>query len=189
MSQPDIVPIDGRPEGGELALPPDDSSLHPIPLNWMELYESLGERVFRLLHRMTGDAALAEDLVHETFLRVHQAQGRFEGRGDLAAWVYRIAGNLGRDELRSREMRSRRLLLFPEPTPPGPDHELRVVLERALDTLDEGHREVVLLHDVDGYTHNEIAEMLGIREGTSRARLSRARASLRETLGPDFQRE
>lgn len=187
MSQPEIVPIDRRPGGEELDLPSDGVS-RPGALNWRELYETLGERVFRLLHRMTGDAALAEDLVHETFLRVHQAAGRFEGRGDLAAWVYRIAGNLGRDELRSREMRSRRLLLFPEPTPPGPDHELRVVLERALDTLDEGLREVVLLHDVDGYTHTEIAEMLGIRDGTSRARLSRARALLRESLGPDFPR-
>jgi RNA polymerase sigma-70 factor (ECF subfamily) len=148
------------------------------------LYEALGERVFRMLHRMTGDDALAEDLTHDVFVRVHEARHQYAGRGPLVAWVFRIAGNVARDELRQRDKRSLRLAeVAREQGGPDGDPALRLTLQAALADLDEGQRAVVLLHDVDGYTHAEIAEMLEIREGTSKARLSRAHQALRAALG------
>lgn len=152
--------------------------------DWRELYESFGLRVFRMLHRMTGDHAVAEDLTHDAFVRIHEARGQYDGTGPVAAWVFRIAANLGRDHLRHRTMSAERLRTFQtrNTPPPGRDHELRMSLESALDAMDPIYRSVVLLHDVDGFTHGEISDMLGIREGTSRARLSRARELLRGVL-------
>ncbi|MGE3618306.1 MAG: RNA polymerase sigma factor, partial [Gemmatimonadales bacterium] len=135
--------------------------------DWRALYEALGERVFRMLHRMTDDPDLAHDLTHDTFLRAHLARRRYDGRGSLAAWIFRIAGNVARDELRRRQVRRRHLLATPpgEPvfrTNPG----LRLALAEALAALDPDQRAVVLLHEVEGYSHPEIAEMLGISDGT-----------------------
>jgi RNA polymerase sigma-70 factor (ECF subfamily) len=152
-------------------------------VDWRELYDTFGERVFRMLHRMTDDAALAEDLTHDVFLRVHHARDQYDGRGAVAAWLFRVAGNVARDELRRRAMRVKRMALYRRDEVTTGDPELRITLQVALDELESGHRAVVLLHDVDGYTHPEIAEMLDIREGTSRARLSRARQALRTSLG------
>jgi RNA polymerase sigma-70 factor (ECF subfamily) len=159
-------------------------------VEWRELYQLLGERVFRMLHRMTGDSAQAEDLTHDTFIRVHESRHQYDGTGSLSAWVFRIAGNLARDEFRRRSMRQERLvLLHPSGEAPAPrDPELRMALEDALAALSHDHRTVVLLHDVDGYRHPEIAEMLDIAEGTSRARLSRARELLRVALRTDSGR-
>jgi RNA polymerase sigma-70 factor (ECF subfamily) len=80
-------------------------------------------------------------------------------------------------------MRVKRMTLYRRDEITAGDPELRITLQAALDLLESGHRAVVLLHDVDGYTHPEIADMLDIREGTSRARLSRARQALRTSLG------
>lgn len=166
-------------------VPASRSLAIPVPPpDWRVLYEALGERVFRLLHRMTGDPALAEDLTHDTFLRVHDGAHQFGARGDVAAWVYRIAGNLGRDELRRRATRERHLVLVPPAVSTARDLDLTLTLQSALDQLDPEHRAVVLLHDVDGFSHAEIADMLDIAEGSSRARLSRARHVLRLVLDP-----
>ena len=167
---------------------PHVSSAAAVP-DWRQLYEDLGERVFRMLHRMMGDRALAEDLTHDTFIRVHESRDKYDGSGAIAAWVFRIAGNLARDELRRGEMRVRRLLHFPRLQGGSGDPQLRVTLQTALEGLDPEQRAVVLLHDVDGYNHAEIAQMLDIREGTSRARLSRARERLRAALGPGLTYE
>ncbi len=158
---------------------------HPLSsVDWSVLYQEFGERVFRMLDRMTGDAALGEDLTHDVFVRIHEARHQFDGAGEIGAWVFRIAGNLARDELRRAERHARRLTTEPNAASHViPDPALRLTLEQALAALDPGHRSVVLLHDVDGYSHAEIAQLLGIREGTSRARLSRARHLLRAALG------
>lgn len=152
--------------------------------DWRELYQLLGLRVFRMMHRMTGDPAVAEDLTHDAFVRVHEARHQYDGSGPVAAWVFRIAANIGRDHLRQRTMQADRLLAFQARTDQAPvlDHELRLSLEAALLALEPTYRTVVLLHDVDGFTHAEIADLLDIREGTSRARLSRARELLRGVL-------
>lgn len=161
----------------------------PHGIDWQRLYDELGERVFRMLHRMTGDAHVAEDLTHDVFVRVHETRTQYDGRGPVAAWVFRIAANCARDALRRRTARARRLSLYTAPDRSEPtDVELRLTLESALRRLDPAQRRVVLLHDVDGYSHAEIAEMLGIREGTSRVRLFRARAALRDALGNRLER-
>lgn len=170
---------------------PASARRQPAPrVDWRELYVGMGERVFRMLHRMTGDPALAEDLTHDAFVRVHEARDQYDGRGPVAAWVFRIAANLARDELRRRTRRADALSAYPGrdgQTAPV-DSDLRVSLQDALAELGPGYRHVVLLHDVDGYTHAEIAEMLGIREGTSRVRLTRARVLLRAALSAGSER-
>lgn len=165
---------------------------HPGPpdrVDWQRLYDELGERVFRMLHRMTGDAHEAEDLTHDVFVRIYETRTQYDGRGPVAAWVFRIAANCARDALRRRSARARRLSLYRAPERSEPtDVDLQLTLESALRQLDPAQRHVVLLHDVDGYNHAEIAEMLGIREGTSRVRLFRARAALRHALGNRTER-
>lgn len=161
------------------------------PVDWRALYDELGERVFRLLHRMTGEEQQAADLTHDAFVRVHECRAQYDGRGSLHAWVFRIAANIGRDALRSRKLRGG-LDAELEGAAAGrsaspPDHGLRIDLERALETVGEEHRVVLLLHDVDGYAHREIAEMLDVAVGTSKARLSRARAMLREAMRRGIQ--
>lgn len=155
---------------------------------WSDLYEEIGERVYHMVLRMTGDPELAADVTHDAFMRVYERSGQFEGRGTLRGWVYTIAKNIARDRLRRRKFRAR---LFDDGTPPPtpdsgprrtPNAELKVVLADAIESLSEDQRTVLMLHDVDGYTHPEISEMLGIATGSCRARLSRARARLRELL-------
>lgn len=156
-------------------------------VRWEVLYDEIGERVFRMLHRMLGDPEEAADVAHEAFLRMHQSRAQFAGDGPLHAWAFRIAANLGRDALRRRSHRQRHAVLEAREARDravGARRDVeRLSLSTALDELDRGHRAVLLLHDVDGYTHAEIAEMLNVAVGTSKARLSRARRSMRAVLG------
>ncbi len=154
--------------------------------SWEALYDELGEKVFRLLHRMTRSPELAADLTHDTFVRAFERLEQFDRRGALAGWVYRIATNLARDHMKRPHP------FAPEPAreraPAAAGHgsgepDLRLLLRAALDALPEPNRVVVLLHEVDGFTHEEIGRMLEIAPGTSKARLSRGRAMLREALG------
>lgn len=154
---------------------------------WEVLYREFGERVFRLAARITGDDEVAADITHDAFLRVAERGAQYAGRGSAGAWVYRIARNLALKHLR-RERRWGHPLDFAAweaswalSTGP-PDAELTVVVRAAVARLPEDVRVVLLLHDVDGYTHTEIGEMLAIASGSSRARLSRGRARLREWL-------
>lgn len=154
---------------------------------WSILYRELGERVFRLIHRMTGDEDTARDLTHDTFVRAFERMDQYAGTGSVASWVFGIAANLARE--RARTFRRRAELLERErPTVEGsaPDGaqriETRMVLEAAVARLPEAQRTTLLLYEVDGYTHAEIGEMLGVAEGSSKARVSRAKARLRETL-------
>ena len=154
--------------------------------DWEELYERLGERVFRFIFRMTRDPELAADLTHDTFVRVHERGHQYSGTGSIRAWVFQIAANQVRDHARRRSTRWRGLrLLRHELTRPrvGPCQAVRgMAVRRALDELTEEQRVVLLLHDLDGFTHDEIGAALGIAEGTSKARLSRARAAMRQIL-------
>lgn len=152
--------------------------------SWEALYRETSERVFRLALRMTGDPDVAADVTHDTFVRIHERRAQFEGRGSLGGWVYRIASNIARDRLR----RSRFTASFHGNGAGGerggerPRGEVRALLREALERLPEDQRTVLLLHEVDGYTHPEISDMLDIAVGTSRARLSRAKAAMRELL-------
>jgi len=155
--------------------------------DWETLYRDLGERVFRLVHRMTGDADLAADLTHDTFVRVYERASQYDGRGAARSWVFQIAVNLVRERGRSASRRAA-LLERESPTFAGSSRsdaarvELRIALDEALSKLPARQRVALLLYDVDGYSHADIAAMLGMAEGSSKARVSRARAAMRAML-------
>lgn len=136
---------------------------------------------------MTGDEDHALDLTHDTFVRVFERLDQYDGRGAISSWVFQIAVNLVRQQARTRRRRNELLeqegfALERSVQDESRRVESRVVLEAALARLPEEQRTTLLLYEVDGYGHAEIAEMLGVAEGSSKARLSRAKATLRDAL-------
>lgn len=155
-----------------------------------QFYDQHVEQVWRLAFRMTGEAAQAEDAVQDTFIRAFDRLGDYRGEGPVAGWLHRIAttvvlGHLRRRKrLQSHELPHEDLAALPGGAPP-PDPDLRRRLDRAVASLDENHRLVFVMHDLEGYTHQEIAAAMGTPVGTAKARLSRARSRLRGLLlGP-----
>ena len=155
-----------------------------------QLYDRHVERIWRLACRMTGDPALAEDAVQDTFVRAFDRLSDFRGDGSLEGWLHRIATSVVLGHLRrrkrvwSREAATEDLAALPDAAP-ARDPDLRRHLDRAVASLDENHRLVFVMHDLEGFTHGEIAAAMGTPVGTAKARLSRARARLRDLLqGP-----
>jgi len=154
-----------------------------------EIYDAHVDRVFRLAYRMCGRDDLAEDFVQETFVKAFGALDRFRGDAALSTWLHSIATRVVLNGLRSvqrHEKRAERLEAADREggAPELPDPDLKERLAAALDGLEDHYRIVVVMHDLEGYTHDEIGSALGIAEGSSKARLSRARAMLREELAP-----
>lgn len=128
----------------------------------------------------------AEDAVQEGFLRAYQALDRFDPGQTFGAWLNRIVANAALDLARRRKVRNAEELseLIPDAfRDPAEGGELRERLEAALAQLPDRARSVIVLHDVEGYTHAEIGEMLGIPGGTARSDLHHARQRLRGLLG------
>ena len=127
----------------------------------------------------------AEDAVQDGFLHAYRALERFRPEQAFAAWLNRIVANAALDIGRRRKVRDADSLPETLSVPqfdPSERSELRGRLGSALEILPERQRSVLVLHDVEGYTHGEIGTMLGIPEGTARSDLHHARASLRERL-------
>jgi RNA polymerase sigma-70 factor (ECF subfamily) len=127
----------------------------------------------------------AEDAVQEGFLHAFRALERFRPEQAFGAWLHRIVANAALDIARRRKVRDADELpetLSKPHKDPAESDELRVRLSRALDTLGERQRAVIVLHDVEGYKHAEIGAILGIPEGTARSDLHHARAHLRRQL-------
>lgn len=155
------------------------------------LYRRHAARVHALCWRMTGSRAAAEDCVQETFVQAWQKLDGFEGRSRFTTWLHRVAVNvaLGWQRAESRRPSGQP----PAPAPDDPDRwgadplavdaGLDLELERAVAGLPVGARNVVILHLVHGYSHEETAALLGIAPGTSKAQLHRARQLLEEALG------
>jgi RNA polymerase sigma-70 factor (ECF subfamily) len=157
------------------------------------LYDAHVGRVFRLAYRMAGDLDRAQDYVQETFIRAFQRLGEFRGESALSTWLCSIAISITLNGLRKTRRSREREVSLDEAPPMGrlsreADPDLKYRLSRAIDDLPEGYRTVFVMHEVEGYTHDEIAEVLGVHSGTSKAQLFRARAKLREALA-DFARE
>jgi RNA polymerase sigma-70 factor, ECF subfamily len=155
------------------------------------LYERHASRVYAVVRRLAGDDALAEDLAQEAWIRVFRALPGFRGDSRFTTWVHRIAVNVALYGERKRKRRREVVFLMPNPpeTASEPSRPLlRMEIERAIDTLPPGMRRVLVLHDVEGYKHEEIAEMLGIAPGTCKSQLFKARAKLREILQPEALR-
>lgn len=153
-----------------------------------ELYRRHTPRLYQLAMRLAAwDRRDAEELVQETWIRAAARLVDFRWRSALPTWLSAIAVNVGREVARRRRARPRLVEIDagePWSDVYGPDESAKVDLERALASLPEGYRRVVVLHDVEGLTHCEIAGLLGIEEGTSKSQLAKARHRLRELLAP-----
>lgn len=152
-----------------------------------ELYDRYVDRVYRLAYRLTGNADLAADCTQETFIRVFGRLDTFRGEAAVSTWITSIAYSVVYTAMRKNRRRWEQDVGIEtaeeQPTEQREaDPDLKTSLAREIDRLPTGYRTVFVMHDVEGYTHEEIATSLGIREGTSKAQLSRARAKLRTAL-------
>ena len=158
------------------------------------LYDAHVGRVHRLAYRLTGDVQLAEEVVQDTFVRAIAHLGRFRGDCALTTWLHRITVTVALNATRGTRRRREREAPLDEVDADASvgarrdegeriDPILRDRLHRAVDALPEIYRIVVVMHDFEGYSHVEIAEVLDIPVGTCRSRLFLARAQLRVALG------
>src|SRR5690606_13709059 len=146
------------------------------------LYEAFAPMVYTLARRMLASRTHAEDVLQETFVEVLRKLHTWRGDGELGIWVRRIAANKCLMHLRSSWI-ARQTPLDAEPVAPsGPDAASALVLERALAALPATARVVVLLHDVEGYTHQEIGRLMGRTASFSKSQLARAHDRLRDLL-------
>lgn len=147
------------------------------------LYERHTGALYRFLLRLTGRSADAEEGLQETWVRACRGLERFAWRSALSTWLAGIAIRWWREECRRRGRGEDAGEAEPPVVEPVAGEIDRLDLERALGDLALGYREAILLHDVYGHTHGEIAGMLDVDEGTSKSQLSRARRALRALLG------
>ncbi|MGE5927609.1 MAG: RNA polymerase sigma factor [Gemmatimonadota bacterium] len=151
-----------------------------------ELYRTHAGRIHALCLRLEGDQARAEELTQDVFVRAWERLATFRGESAFGTWLHRLAVNVVLADRRSLWRRGRRLLFTDDPAAferPGEAVAGSTGdLEGAIAALPRGARTVFVLHDVEGYTHEEIARLSGIAEGTSKAQLFRARRLLREAL-------
>ena len=169
---------------------PDDRALFQPALiegdetAWRVLYRRHTPSLYRVARYLTDSDVDADDLVHEMWLRASRSATRFEQRSSLRTWLTGILINCVR-EWRRGFLRADEVPL--EHDLPAPEVDAlsgfdRIDLERALAGLAPGFRAVLLLHDVEGHTHREIAELLGIEPGTSKSQLTRARRAMARAL-------
>jgi RNA polymerase sigma-70 factor, ECF subfamily len=160
------------------------------------LYQLHGRRVYALCLRMVNNPADAEDLMQEAFLQLFRKIGTFRGESAFSTWLHRMTVNVVLMRLRKKSLPTDSLEETLEPDAEGsspkrdvgaPDLRLagavdRVNLERSIEQLPPGYRTVFVLHDVQGYEHNEIASIMGCSVGNSKSQLHKARTRLRELL-------
>lgn len=151
------------------------------------LYQQYAPRVYSVIRRLTADDALAADCSQDAWIRAIRALPDFRGDARFATWLHRIAVNSAlqgrRSQLRAVGREEPLEDALPSHSRDG-DALLKLRLERALEKLPGGMREVLVLHDVEGFTHEEIGEQLGIAPGTSKSQLFKARARMRALLHP-----
>jgi RNA polymerase sigma-70 factor (ECF subfamily) len=151
------------------------------------LYERHAPRVYRLIYRVIGKPELAEEYTQDTFVKVFRRLSQFRGDAAFTTWLHSVAMSSVLSGMRKlRRLRARETELAEASSvaarTTGSDPHLRERLQTELERLPVRLRMPVVLHDVEGFTHREIAEMLGVPEGTSKARLSEGRARLRTAL-------
>jgi RNA polymerase sigma-70 factor, ECF subfamily len=159
------------------------------------LYSLHKRRVYSLCLRMTGNTAEAEDLTQEAFLQLYRKIATFRGESAFSTWLHRLAVNVVLMRLRKKGLPEVSLEETLEPQQEdGPRKDIgtrdnvlagsidRISLERAIESLPPGYRMIFVLHDIEGYEHNEIAEMLGCSIGNSKSQLHKARMKLRDLL-------
>jgi RNA polymerase sigma-70 factor, ECF subfamily len=160
-------------------------------------------RIYRLVFRMLGDAAEAEDLAQEVFITVFKSIDGFRGESKLSTWLYRVATNHCKNRLKYLQRRARgkkkefdeiaeheaieSATMNPSSTIARPDQVLEgyqkeQILREAIAWLDEDHRALVILRDIEHMSYEQIQEITGLAEGTVKSRLHRARHALREKV-------
>ena len=167
-----------------------------------ELVDRYQGRLLNFIYRTIGDRDRAEDLVQEVFIRVYRHIGRFDRSKKFSTWIYTIASNLAKNELRNRSRNP--LVLFQaikakfededrplqfEDTQSRPDdlfrkRHLREMVEQSVAKLPVHHREVFVLRELEGKSYEEIAEITGVNLGTVKSRLNRARTAFADIIAP-----
>jgi RNA polymerase sigma-70 factor, ECF subfamily len=167
------------------------------------LYQLHGRRVYALCLRMVGNPADAEDLMQEAFLQLFRKIGTFRGESAFSTWLHRMTVNVVLMRLRKKSLPTDSLeeTLEPDAENSGPKRDVgapdlrlsgavdRVNLERSIEKLPPGYRTVFVLHDVQGYEHNEIADIMGCSVGNSKSQLHKARTRLRELLQEEIRQQ
>jgi RNA polymerase sigma-70 factor, ECF subfamily len=162
---------------------------------FQDLYDRHKRRVYSLCLRMTANTAEAEDLTQEAFLQLYRKIGTFRGESAFSTWLHRLSVNVVLMHLRKKNLP---LVSLEETTQPGEEdtpkkdfgaEDLalagsidRLQLQRAVDDLPPGYRTIFVLHDIEGYEHNEIAGIVGCSIGNSKSQLHKARMKLRDLL-------
>jgi RNA polymerase sigma-70 factor (ECF subfamily) len=166
------------------------------------LVERYQTRLLNFVYRIVGDRERAEDLVQEVFVRVYRHLGRFDRSKKFSTWIYTIASNLAKNELRNRARNP--LVLFTSMTKGWEDEErplefedplsrpddlfrkrhVRELVETSVAQLPTHHREVFMLREIEGRSYEEIAEITNCNLGTVKSRLNRARNSFAEIIEP-----
>jgi RNA polymerase sigma-70 factor (ECF subfamily) len=195
LSPPDVAATDGQADILARAQAGDHHA-------FAELYSIHKKRVYSLCLRIVGNVAEAEDLTQEAFLQFHRKIGTFRGESALSTWLHRLAVNVVFMHLRKKglqltsldEMMAPDLAQRPPSSFGAPDLILsgtidRLALKRAIDDLPAGYRLIFVLHDIEGYEHNEIAKMLHCSTGNSKSQLHKARLKLRDALRIHSQQE
>lgn len=154
-----------------------------------ELYRRHRDRIYALMWRLGGgDAALAEDLLQDSFVRAWQKLGSFRCESRFGTWLHRLSANVALSDRRTRVRRVERETVMDEAVERVATGERdvfadkRMDLEKAISHLPEGARTVLVLYDVEGYSHAEISEITGMAVGSSKAQLHRARKLVRGKL-------
>jgi RNA polymerase sigma-70 factor (ECF subfamily) len=157
------------------------------------LYDAHVDRVYWLAYRMSGRHDLAQDFTQDTFIRAFGRLSEYRGESAFGSWLHAITLSVVLNGLRKAKRFGEREAELEEASmvvtaARESEPDLKERLAKAVDGLPEGCRVAFLMHDVEGYTHEEIGAALGISEGTSKSQLSRARAKLRVALA-DFAGE
>jgi RNA polymerase sigma-70 factor, ECF subfamily len=151
------------------------------------LYDAHVEQIYRLIYRLTGVEHLARELTQDTFIRAFQRIEGFREESAFGTWLHTIAMSVSLNELRRLKRERGRTAPLEDATgialsAPRSDPVLYAKVMEAVNDLPEGCRAVFLMHDAEGYTHEEIGAALGVTAGTSKAQLARARGKLRIAL-------
>ena len=155
------------------------------------LYHQFKRRVFGMAHRIVGPND-AEEVAQEVFVRVFRGLAAFRGDSALSTWIYRLTVNASLSHLarrgRRQEVSDDSLAEVAAPPQTTRDPALANRIEQALQALPPGYRAILVLHDVEGLSHEECATILECRVGTCKSQLHKARARMRELLGPIGER-
>lgn len=152
------------------------------------LYREHSPRVFALCLRLSGGtAAEATELMQDVFIKAWRGLESFRGESAFSSWLHRLTVNAMLESARSEQRRTARVVSVEDPDSIGafatsPSQDLQMDLEKAIASLPNGARMAFVLHEIEGYQHNEIAAQLGVAEGTVRAQLHRARKLLIQAL-------